>query len=86
LNVLDIWGEPDAKSHREIMAALWREYRPQVDMLVSRCLDPVLQEALVARGFKLRPLAAPIAWCIDKNRLLPAKPWYFAPADGDMFL
>jgi hypothetical protein len=86
LNVLDIWGEADAKSYLEIVAALWREYRRQIDMLVGRCLDPVLQEALVARGFKVRPFAAPIAWCIDKSGLLPAKPWYFAPADGDMFL
>jgi hypothetical protein len=86
LNVLDIWGEADAKSYIEIVSSLWREYREQVDMLVIRCLDPVLHEALKSCGFKERPFEAPIAWCIDQNRLLPAKPWYFAAADGDMFL
>jgi len=86
LHVLDIWGETDSKSYLAIAAALRREYRGQVDMLVFRCLDPSLQEALTAHGFKVRPFAAPIAWCVDKSGLLPAKAWYFSPADGDMFL
>ncbi|MGO9166638.1 MAG: hypothetical protein ACLP56_07180 [Candidatus Sulfotelmatobacter sp.] len=86
LHVLDIWGEADPQTYLAIAAGLWREYREQIDMLVFRCLDPAQQQALAAHGFKVRPFAAPIAWCRDKYGLLPAKPWYFVPADGDMFL
>jgi len=86
LHVLDIWGETDSKTYLAIAAGLSREYREQIDMLGFRCLDPKHQQVLVAHGFKVRPFAAPIAWCIDKYGLLPAKPWYFVPADGDMFL
>jgi len=86
LQILDIWGEPEPKSQLSIAAALAREYREQIDMLVLRCLDRAQEQALTAHGFKLRPFAAPIAWCIDKYGLLPSQPWYFVPADGDMFL
>ena len=86
LHVLDIWGEADSNCYLAIAAGLWREYREQIDMLVFRCLNPEQQQALTARGFKVRPFAAPIAWCIDKHGLLPTKTWYFVPADGDMFL
>jgi hypothetical protein len=86
LHVLDVWGETDSQSCLAIAAGLWHEYRRQIDMLVFRCLDQALQEALTAHGFRVRPFAAPIAWCIDKSGLLPAKTWYFSPADGDMFL
>ena len=86
LHVLDIWGEADPKTSLAIAACLWREYRDQIDMLVFRCLNPTAQQALTANGFKVRPFAAPIAWCIDKYGLLPSKTWYFVPADGDMFL
>jgi len=86
LHVLDIWGEADPKSYLAIAACLWREYREQIDMLVFRCLNSTAQQVLTANGFKVRPFAAPIAWCIDKHGLLPAKTWYFVPADGDMFL
>jgi hypothetical protein len=86
LQILDIWGEPDPKSYLAIASALAREYREQIDMVVFRCLNPAQQQALTAYGFKVRPFAAPIAWCIDKHALLPTKTWYFVPADGDMFL
>jgi hypothetical protein len=86
LHVLDIWGEADPNSYLAIAACLWREYREQIDMVVFRCLNPTQQQALTAHGFKVRPLAAPIAWCIDRCGLLPSKTWYFVPADGDMFL
>src|SRR6202158_4693355 len=86
LHVLDIWGEADPKTSLAIAASLVREYRDQIDMLVFRCLNPPQQQALTAKGFKVRPFAAPIAWCIDKHGLLPSKTWYFVPADGDMFL
>ncbi len=86
LHVLDIWGEADPKTSLAIAACLAREYRDQIDMLVFRCLNPTQQQALTANGFKVRPFAAPIAWCIDKHGLLPSKTWYFVPADGDMFL
>jgi len=86
LHVLDIWGDADSNCYLAIAAGLWREYGEQIDMLVFRCLDPEQQQALAAHGFKIRPFAAPIAWCIDKWGLLPAKTWYFVPADGDMFL
>ena len=86
LQVLDIWGEADPTTSLAIAACLVREYRDQIDMLVFRCLNPTQQQALEANGFKVRPFAAPIAWCIDKYGLLPAKTWYFVPADGDMFL
>ena len=86
LQVLDIWGEPDPKTYLVIAACLWREYREQIDMLVFRCLNPTQQQALTADGFKVRPFAAPIAWCIARHALLPSKTWYFVPADGDMFL
>jgi hypothetical protein len=86
LHVLDIWGEADPKTYLAIAACLWREYRDQIDMLVFRCLNPTQQQALTANGFRVRPFAAPIAWCIDKYGLLPSKSWYFVPADGDMFL
>ncbi|MGA2356093.1 MAG: hypothetical protein ABSG02_16470 [Terriglobales bacterium] len=86
LQVLDIWGEVEPNSHLAIAAALAREYREQIDMLVFRCLDQARQRVLTNHGFKLRPFAAPIAWFIDKYGLLPSKSWYFVPADGDMFL
>jgi hypothetical protein len=86
LHVLDIWGEADPNSYPAIAACLGREYREQVDMLVFRCLDPAPQQALTAKGFKVRPFAAPIAWCVDKHEILSTKTWYFVPADGDMFL
>jgi hypothetical protein len=86
LQVLDIWGEADPKTSLAIAACLWREYRNQIDMLVFRCLGPTQLQALTSNGFKVRPFAAPIAWCIDKYGLLPSKSWYFVPADGDMFL
>jgi hypothetical protein len=86
LHVLDIWGEADPKTSLAIAACLWREYREQIDMLVFRCLDPTQEQALTTNGFRVRPFAAPIAWCIDKHGLLPSKTWYFVPADGDMFL
>jgi len=86
LHVLDIWGEADPKTSLAIAASLWREYRDQIDMLVFRCLNPTQQQALTTNGFRVRPFTAPIAWCIDKNGLLPSKTWYFVPADGDMFL
>jgi len=86
LHVLDIWGEADPKTSLAITAFLWREYRDQIDMLVFRCLNPTQQQALGANGFRVRPFAAPIVWCIDKHGLLPSKTWYFVPADGDMFL
>jgi hypothetical protein len=86
LHVLDIWGEADPKSYLAIAACLWREYRDQIDLLVFRCLNSTQRQALTANDFKVRPFAAPIAWCIDKYGLLPSKDWYFVPADGDMFL
>jgi hypothetical protein len=86
LHVLDIWGEADTKTYLGIAACLGREYREQIDMLVFRCLNPMQQQTLTANGFKVRPFAAPIAWCVDKHGLLPSKSWYFVPADGDMFL
>ncbi len=86
LHVLDIWGEADPKTYLAIAACLCREYRGQIDMLVFRCLNPAQQQALTAHGSKVRRFAAPIAWYMDKYGLLPAKTWYFVPADGDMFL
>lgn len=86
LQVLDIWGRGEPKSYLAIAAALAREYREQIDMLVFRCLDRARQQVLTNHGFKLRPFAAPIAWSIDKYGLLPSQTWYFVPADGDMFL
>jgi hypothetical protein len=86
LHVLDIWGEANPRTSLAIADCLWRQYREQIDMLVFRCLNPAQQQALTANGFKVRPFAAPIVWCIDKHGLLPAKTWYFVPADGDMFL
>jgi hypothetical protein len=86
LQVLDIWGEADPQTILAIASCLWREFGQQIDMLVFRCLNPLQQQALMSAGFKVRPFAAPIAWCIDKFGLLPAKTWYFVPADGDMFL
>ena len=86
LHILDIWGEPDPTAYLAIAASLAREYREQIDMLVFRCLDPTQRLALTAHGFRIRPFAAPIAWCLDKHGLLPTKNWYFVPADGDMFL
>jgi len=86
LQVLDIWGEPDAKAVLAIAGSLLQEYRDEIDAIVFRCLDRACQEALAAHGFKRRSFAAPIAWCIDKGGMLPDKPWYLVPADGDMFL
>jgi hypothetical protein len=86
LHVLDIWGEPDPESCLAIAASLWAEYREQIDMLVFRCLGPAQHRVLMNAGFRVRRFAAPIAWCIDKHGLLPGRNWYFAPADGDMFL
>ena len=86
LHVLDIWGEADPKTSLAIADCLVRDYRDRIDMLVFRCLNPTQQQALTANGFRVRPFAAPIAWCIDKHGLLPSKTWYFVPADGDMFL
>jgi len=86
LHVLDVWGEADPKTYLAIAACLWREYGEQIDTLVFRCLNPEQQEPLTAHGFKVRPFATPIAWCIDKYGLLPSKTWYFVPADGDMSL
>jgi hypothetical protein len=86
LHVLDIWGEPDPETLLSIAACLWREYADRIDLLIFRCLDAIHQQALTTHGFKIRRLAAPIAWCLDKHRLLPANNWYLVPADGDMFL
>jgi hypothetical protein len=86
LQVLDLWGEPNPNTCLEIAASLWREYCDQIDMLVFRCLNPQQQQVLAANGFQTRQFAAPIAWCLDKYGLLPAKTCYFVPADGDMFL
>jgi hypothetical protein len=86
LHVLDIWPEPDPKTCLAIASCLWHEYREHIDMLVFRCLDSAQEKVLRAHGFRLRPFAAPIAWCLDKHQLLPSKVWYFVPADGDMFL
>jgi hypothetical protein len=86
LHVLDVWGEADPNIYLAIAACLWREYREQMDMLVFRCLNRAQQQLLTAHGFRVRPFAAPVAWCIDKYGLLPTKTWYFVPADGDMFL
>jgi hypothetical protein len=86
LQILDIWGEADPQTCLAIAASLCREYREQIDMLVFRCLNASQEQTLAAHGFKVRPFAAPIAWCLDKHRLLSAQPWYFVPADGDMFL
>jgi hypothetical protein len=86
LQVLDIWGEPDLKTRLAIAACLWRDYADEIDALVFRCLDATAQQALKTQGFKVRSFEAPIAWCIDKYRLLPSQDWYFVPADGDMFL
>jgi hypothetical protein len=86
LQILDVWGESDAKMYLAIADQLCREYREQIDMLVFRCLDPTQQQFLTNHGFKVRSFAAPIAWYIDKSGLLPANSWYFVPADGDMFL
>ncbi len=86
LHVLDIWGEADSKTYLAIAASLCREYRERIDMLVFRCLNPAQHPTLTAHGFKVRPFAASIAWCMDKYGLLPAKTCYFVPADGDMFL
>jgi hypothetical protein len=86
LQVLDIWGEADPASYLTIAACLWHEYCEQIDMLVFRCLNLPQRQVLAANGFRVRSFGAPIAWCIDKSRLLPANAWYFVPADGDMFL
>ncbi len=86
LHVLDIWGEPDPKTCLAIAACLWRDYAHEIDALVFRCLDAAAEQALTMQGFKVRSFEAPIAWCIDKYRLLPSRDWYFVPADGDMFL
>jgi hypothetical protein len=86
LHILDIWPDPDVNSILAIASCLRREYHRQVDMLVFRCLNPQQQLALTAKGFRVRSFAAPIAWCMDKQRLLPPANWYFVPADGDMFL
>ena len=86
LQVLDIWGEARPDSCLSIASSLWREYRDQIDVLAFRCLNQVQQQALTARGFRVRSFGAPVAWCMDKYGLLPSKTWYFVPADGDMFL
>lgn len=86
LHVLDIWGEPDPNSSLAIAGCLERENRSRIDMLVFRCLDEPHQHTLTAHGFKVRSFPAPIAWSMDKSRLLPGDQWYFVPADGDMFL
>jgi hypothetical protein len=86
LHILDVWGEADPNTYLAITACLWREYREQMDLLVFRCLNPALQQTLTAHGFRVRPFAAPLAWCIDKYGLLPTRNWYIVPADGDMFL
>jgi hypothetical protein len=86
LHVLDIWGEPDPQTALAITSCLWRRYFEEFDMFVFRCLNPAVERALCAKGFKVRSFEAPIACCIDKYGLLPSKSWYFVPADGDMFL
>jgi hypothetical protein len=86
LQVLDIWGEVDGKLCRAIAASLWREYGEQIDALLFRCLGPEQEQSLMECGFRRRVFAAPIAWRLDKWKLLPAQAWYFVPADGDMFL
>jgi hypothetical protein len=86
LHVLDVWGEPSTETFLAIVASLWREFRERTDLFVFRCLNPTQEQALQSVGFKVRSFAAPIAWCIDKPGLIPSKPWYFVPADGDMFL
>jgi hypothetical protein len=86
LHVLDVWGEATPDVYGAIAACLAREYRGQADTLVFRCLDSSQRNALTDKGFRVRPFAAPIAWCIDKFGLLPTKSWYFVPADGDMSL
>ena len=89
LHVLDIWGDVSSvprNFYLSLAAALGRQYRDQIDLIVFRCLDPAQTRILAAHGFKVRRFAAPIAWCIDKHDLLSTKDWYFVPADGDMFL
>lgn len=86
LQVLDVWSEPDPTMYLAIADHLCRQYSQQIDMLAFRCLDPTQQHFLTNHGFQVRSFSAPIAWCIDKSELLPAKSWYFVPADGDMFL
>ena len=86
LQILDVWGEAEPESYLAIAACLQREYHEQIDVLVFRCLNPAAEALLITHGFKVRPFAAPIAWCMDKFKLLPSNSWYLVPADGDMFL
>ncbi len=86
LQVLDIWGEAEPQTCVSIAAGLWSKYVGLIDILVFRCLNRSQRQALVDQGFRIRKFPAPIAWCVDKAGLLPAKSWYFVPADGDMFL
>lgn len=82
----DLESAADANPYLAIASALCHEYREQADVLIFRCINSQHKKILTSHGFKVRRFAAPIAWCIDKHGLLPAKEWYFVPADGDMFL
>jgi len=83
LNVLDVYPEVAPQEWLRIVAALAARYRNTVDAIVLRNLDAQKQSLLCARGFQARKFDAPIGWCLDQSRSLPAREWYLVPADGD---
>jgi len=83
LNVLDVYPEVSADEWLRIVAALIARYGSIVDAVVLRDLNPEQQKTFCKKGFQRRAFAAPNAWFLDKNKLLPTQDWYPVPADGD---
>lgn len=83
LQIIDYYGDALPEDAPALAGALASVYRGKFDLLCFRGQSPQVQSALVSHGFKRRPFAAPVAWCIDRHNLLPSRRWYLVPADAE---
>ncbi len=86
LNVLDVFPKPEPDTMAAIVAALHKQYRDRIDMIVLRNLDAPCRNRLLEAGFRRRNFESPNGWLLDRRGLLPTRHCYFVPADGDWLI
>lgn len=83
LHVMDIYPPLPPDQLPLLAGTLANHYAGSFDMLVFRGLDSTSQTELTDIGFRRRTFPATVAWCIDRENILPTRDWYVVHADSE---